>query len=330
MGVLGAGRMGRVHAENVARHIDDVAAVVWCDPTENELPRLAEHLGIPRTARDWREVVDADDLDAIVIATPTDTHHEIVMAAARRNLAIFCEKPLDLSLRTLDDIHHEVERRRVLLMVAFQRRFDPAFASLRDDIAAGRIGQPHVVRIVSRDSMLPPESFIPRSGGIFMDMTVHDFDMLRFLTGREIEEVYAAASTDPMFERYGDWDTAIVSVRLAGGVLAVIEDSRKATYGYDQRIEVFGSEGMLAVENPPFALLSGSPNGSMPFFAERYADAYRIEMQAFIDAVRSEGPTPVGALASIRAVEAALAAKYSVLDRRAVDITEIRRDAASG
>jgi myo-inositol 2-dehydrogenase/D-chiro-inositol 1-dehydrogenase len=136
--------------------------------------------------------------------------------------------------------------------------------------------------------------------------------------------------TDPMFARYGDWDTALVTVRLAGGVLAVIEDSRKASYGYDQRIEVFGSEGVLAVDNPPNALLSGSPDGSMPFFAERYADAYRIEMQAFVDAVRFGAATPVGALASIRAVEASLAAKRSALDRRAVSIAEIRTGSVGG
>jgi myo-inositol 2-dehydrogenase/D-chiro-inositol 1-dehydrogenase len=327
VGVLGAGRMGRVHAENLARHIQGAEAVAWADPTETDLAGLARRLGIRRAVPSWRDVVDADDVDAVVIATPTDTHHEIVMAAARRDLAIFCEKPLDLRLPTLHDIHAEVERRRLFLMVAFQRRFDPAFARLQRDIAAGRVGRPQVVRIVSRDSMLPPESFIPRSGGIFMDMTVHDFDMSRFLVGREIEEVYATASVlvDPVFAKYGDWDTAVVCVRLDGGVLAVIENSRKATYGYDQRIEVFGSDGMLTVENPTFALASGSPEGLLPFFAERYAEAYRIELQAFVDAVRSGGPTPVGTLASIRAVEASVAARRSVIERRGVRIEEVRR-----
>jgi len=325
-GILGAGRMGRVHAEHLARHIEGAHAVVWADPTEPDLAGLARGLGIERIADHWREVVDSDDLDAIVIATPTDTHYDIVMAASRRGLAIFCEKPLDLRLPRLREIQADVERRHVKLMVAFQRRFDPAFATLHRDLAAGRIGRPHTLRIVSRDSRLPPESFIPRSGGIFMDMTVHDFDMSRFLLNREIEEVYARASrlVDPMFERHGDWDTTVVSVRFAGGVLGVIENGRLASYGYDQRVEVFGSGGMLTVENPPHALTSGATGEAVPFFAERYAEAYRIEMQAFVDALLAGALPPVGVVESIRAVEASLAAARSVAEGRPVAIDEIR------
>jgi myo-inositol 2-dehydrogenase/D-chiro-inositol 1-dehydrogenase len=318
--------MGRVHAEHLARRIEGAQPVVWADPTEPDLAALSRGLGVERIADDWRQVVDADDLDAIVIATPTDTHYEIVMAAARRGLAIFCEKPLDLRLPTLLEIQAEVERRQVTLMVAFQRRFDPSFAALQRDIAAGRIGRPHTLHIVSRDSRLPPEAFIPRSGGIFMDMTVHDFDMSRFLLNREIEEVYARTSrlVDPMFERYGDWDTALTSVRFADGVLGVIENGRLATYGYDQRIEVFGAGGMLTVENPPVALVSGTSGGTVPFFAERYADAYRIELQAFVDTLCTGAPPPVGVVESIRAVEASLAAIRSVSEGRSVRIVEIR------
>ena len=328
-GVLGAGRMGRVHAEHLARRIDGAQLVVWADPTEPDLSRLAQDLGIERTARHWQEVVGADGadgIDALVIATPTDTHYEIVMAASRRGLAIFCEKPLDLRLSRLREIAAEVEHSRVSLMVAFQRRFDPAFAALQQDVAAGRIGRPHTLRIVSRDSHLPPEAFIPRSGGIFMDMTVHDFDMSRFLLNREIEEVYARASRliDSRFERHGDWDTALVSVRFTDGVVGVIENGRLASYGYDQRIEVFGSAGMLTVENPQMALASGTPGAPVPFFAERYAEAYRVELQAFIDAVRAGAPTPVGVTASIRAVEASLAAARSVAENRPVSIAEIQ------
>src|SRR5262245_28797258 len=232
-GVLGAGRMGRVHAENLARHIEGAEVAVWTDPTEPDLQRLARELGIERTADHWRQVIDADDVDAIVVATPTDTHYEMVMAALHRRLAVFCEKPLDLRVERLRKIQAEVERQRANLMVAFQRRFDPAFAALQRDVASGRIGTPYTIRTVSRDSRLPPEEFIPRSGGIFMDLTVHDFDMTRFLLGREIEEVHAQASRliDPMFERHGDWDTALVTLRFAGGALGVIETSRLAWYG---------------------------------------------------------------------------------------------------
>jgi myo-inositol 2-dehydrogenase/D-chiro-inositol 1-dehydrogenase len=222
-------------------------------------------------------------------------------------------------------IHAEVERQQANLMVAFQRRFDPAFAALQRDIAGGRIGTPHTIRTVSRDSRLPPEEFIPRSGGIFMDMTVHDIDMSRFLLGTEIEAVHAHAGRriDPMFERHGDWDTALVTLRLDNGALGVIENCRLASYGYDQRIEVFGSHGMLRVENPSSALRSGTED-FVPFFAERYADAYRLELQAFVNALRARAPMPVDALASIRAVEAALAAGVSVREGRTVRIEEIR------
>jgi myo-inositol 2-dehydrogenase/D-chiro-inositol 1-dehydrogenase len=327
-GVLGAGRMGRVHAENLARHIEGAEVVVWTDPTEPDLQRLARDLGIARTADHWRQVIDADDIHAVVIATPTDTHYEIVMAALERRLAVFCEKPLDLRIERLRVIHAGVERQRANLMVGFQRRFDPAFAALQRDIAAGRIGTPRTIRTVSRDSRLPPEEFIPRSGGIFMDMTVHDFDMSRFLLGREIEEVHAQVGRliDPMFERHGDWDTALVTLRFEGGVLGVVENCRLASYGYDQRIEVFGSNGMLRVENPPSALRPDSGD-FVPFFAERYADAYRIELRAFVDALRARAPMPVDVVASIRAVEASLAAARSVAEGRAVKIGEIREQA---
>jgi myo-inositol 2-dehydrogenase/D-chiro-inositol 1-dehydrogenase len=259
-----------------------------------------------------------------VVATPTDTHYEIVMAALQRRLAIFCEKPLDLRIDRLRVIQADVERQHANLMVAFQRRFDPQFAAMKRDIEGGRIGTPRTIRTVSRDSRLPPEDFIPRSGGIFMDMSVHDFDMSRFLLGREIEEVHAQVSRliDPMFERHGDWDSALVTLRFEGGALGVIENSRLASFGYDQRIEVFGSSGMLRVENPPSALRSGT--GEAPFFAERYADAYRLEVQAFVDALRGGAPMPVDVVASIRAVEAALAARQSVADGRSVKIEEIR------
>ena len=326
-GVLGAGRMGRVHAANLARHVEGARVVAWADPTEPEMARLTRDLDIERFAHDWREVVGADDIDGIVIATPTDTHYEIVMAALERRLAVFCEKPLDLRLSRLREIHAAANRQRVPLMVAFQRRFDPAFAALERDIAAGRIGTAYTLRLVSRDSRLPREAFIPQSGGIFMDMSVHDFDMARFLLHEEIEEVSAAAGVlvDPMFARYGDFDSALTTVRFASGALAVVENGRHATYGYDQRIEVFGSGGMLRVENPPSALVREG-GGEPPFFAERYADAYRIEMQAFVDALRAGAPPPVGVVESIRAVEASLAARRSVAERRAVRIAEIRQE----
>jgi myo-inositol 2-dehydrogenase/D-chiro-inositol 1-dehydrogenase len=214
------------------------------------------------------------------------------------------------------------------MMVGFQRRFDPDFVRLRQMVVDGEVGDVHIVRISSRDAVPPPRSFVPASGGIFLDMSVHDFDMVRFLTGREVVGVYARASVliDPMFGEEGDWDTAAVTLSLDGGALAVIDNSRRAVYGQDQRIEVFGSRGVAAASNHAVdRVTSANQAGAhgprlMAFFPERYADAYRLELQAFADAVRDGRPMPVTGVEGRRATAIAVAARQSARENRYVAV----------
>jgi myo-inositol 2-dehydrogenase/D-chiro-inositol 1-dehydrogenase len=328
VGVLGLGRIGRIHAANLARHVDGAAIVALADPDTTTLAMAGAELGITRLHPDYREVLAAADIDAVVACTPTATHYDVLTAAAAAGKQIFAEKPIDLDLGRIDAINAEVARRGVSMMVGFQRRYDPDFARLRDMVAGGAIGDIHVVRITSRDAVPPHESFIPTSGGIFLDMTVHDLDMVRFVTGREVTGVFARGSVlvDPMFARYGDWDTVVVTLALDGGALATIDNSRRAVYGQDQRLEVFGSGGMVAATNHAVdRIVSANEAGGhsarlMAFFPERYADAYRREMQAFVDAVLQGRPMPVTGADGRAATAIGVAARDSARENRFVSL----------
>lgn len=326
--VLGAGRIGRIHAANLARHVEGarLAAIVDLAPAAAEA--LAVQLHVPIVSADYREILARDDIDAVVVCTPTATHYDVIMAAAAAGKCIFTEKPVDLELARIDAINAAVAARGVPMMVGFQRRYDPDFARLRAMVAAGKVGDVHVVRITSRDAVAPPRSFISTSGGMFLDMTVHDLDMVRFVTGREVVGIYARASVlvDPMFAEEGDWDTAVLTLTLEGGALATIDNSRRAVYGQDQRVEVFGSAGMVAATNhAEDRVTSADATGAhgarlLAFFPERYADAYRLELQAFVDSVAAGQPMPVTGQDGRRATALALAAGESARQNRYVEI----------
>ncbi|MGA2268287.1 MAG: Gfo/Idh/MocA family oxidoreductase [Bryobacteraceae bacterium] len=209
-----------------------------------------KHFQVGKTFSDYRRVLELPEVDAVAICTPTNTHYQMILDAAAAGKHIFCEKPIDLSIEKIVRINAEVEKRGVELMVGFNRRYDPNFLKVHDTVKAGGIGEPHILRITSRDPAPPPETYIRASGGIFLDMTIHDFDMARYLMG-DVTEVYARADVlvDPVFQSAGDWDTVMVTLTFANGALGAIDNSRKAVYGYDQRVEVFGSEGMIAVKN---------------------------------------------------------------------------------
>lgn len=317
--VFGAGRIGRIHAANLARHVDGARLAAVVDVELAAAEDLAARLHAPIVSADYREILARDDIDAVVVCTPTATHYDVIMASAAAGKRIFTEKPVDLDLARIDAIDAAVRARGVPMMVGFQRRYDPDFARLRAMVVAGEVGDVHIVRITSRDAVPPPRSFIPTSGGIFLDMTVHDLDMVRFLTGREVVGVYARASVlvDPMFAEEGDWDTAVVTLTLEGGALATIDNSRRAVYGQDQRVEVFGSAGMAAAANHAVdRVTSANQAGAhgarlLAFFPERYADAYRLELQAFVDAVAGGHPMPVTGLDGRRATALAIAARES-------------------
>lgn len=326
--VFGAGRIGRIHAANLARHVDGVHLVAIADVDRSAAGELAARLGIADVTTDYTELLARDDIDAVAVCTPTATHYDVLLASIAADKAIFTEKPIDLELARIDAINTAAAARGVPMMVGFQRRYDPDFARVRAMVQAGAVGDVHVVRITSRDAVPPPRAFVPTSGGIFLDMTVHDLDMVRFVTGREVVGVYARASVlvDPMFAEEGDWDTAVVSLTLEGGALATIDNSRKAVYGQDQRVEVFGSAGVVAATNHAVDRVhSANEAGAhsarlMAFFPERYADAYRLEMQAFVDAVRAGRPMPVTGDDGRRATALAVATARSARENRYVSI----------
>ena len=331
VGVLGVGRIGKIHSENLVTRIADAEVAILADVFPDELNAVAARLGVSKTASNYREVINLPEIEAVVVCTPTNTHYQIILDAAAAGKHIFCEKPIDLSIDKIKTINECVEKCGVQLMVGFNRRFDPNFSKVRAMIESGKIGRTQVLRITSRDPAPPPENYLRASGGIFLDMTIHDFDMARFLTGADVKEVYAKADVlvDPVFKKVGDWDTAVVTLTFENGALGTIDNSRKAVYGYDQRVEVFGSEGMVAVKNKApddhVCLDQTGAHSSLPlhFFLERYADSYLTEMRVFVDAVRGGKPVPVTGKDGLMSVAIGLAASRSAKENRPVKLTEI-------
>ena len=330
-GVLGAGRIGKIHTENLTNRIPGAEVTALADPADAEREAVADRYGIARRFVDYRDLLDLPEVEAVAICSPTNLHYQMIVDAAARGKAIFCEKPIDLAIEKVRAANDEVARCGVPMMVGFNRRFDPNFLKVRETIAAGKVGAPQVLRITSRDPGPPPEAYIRASGGLFLDMTIHDFDMARYLMGSEVAEVYARASVmvDPVFARAGDWDTAVITLTFENGAYATIDNSRKAVYGYDQRVEMFGSGGMVTVaNNTPDAQILCDRAGihtALPlhFFLERYAESYVREMQAFVDAAANGTPVPVGGEDGFKAASIALAVAQSVRENRPVKLVEI-------
>lgn len=314
LGLLGAGRIGKVHAGAIAATAD-AHLVAVADAFPDAAKALAASTGAE--VRDVDAIMGAKDIDAVLITTPTDLHATMIEQAARAGKAIFCEKPIDLDVARVEACLSVVAKEKAALMVGFNRRFDPNFIEVRRRIDAGAIGAVEVVAITSRDPGPPPIEYIGRSGGMFRDMTIHDFDMARFLLGEEPATVFASASNlvDPKIGAAGDVDTAAVILTTASGKICQINNSRRATYGYDQRIEVHGSKGMVSAENlrettVELANADGYRRDPlMNFFMTRYTQAYRNEIEAFIVALKSGAPmAPSGAdgLAALKIADAAL------------------------
>jgi len=298
IGLLGCGRIGKVHALSLAR-IASARLTAVADAVPAAAEALAASSGAEMRSAD--EVIAATDIDAVIIATPTTLHYDQIHALAAAGKAIFCEKPIDLSAARAAECRAAVQAAGVGFFTAFNRRFDPNFAHLQAQLAAGVIGAPEIVVITSRDPSPPPISYIGQSGGLFRDMMIHDLDMARFLLGEEPVEIFAtgACLVDPAIGQAGDIDTAVVTLKTASGKMCMINNSRRATYGYDQRVEVHGANGMLKAANKlehlvEFASADGfttAPNKH--FFLERYADAYVAEMESFIEALATgAAPNP--------------------------------------
>jgi myo-inositol 2-dehydrogenase/D-chiro-inositol 1-dehydrogenase len=298
VGVIGVGRIGRMHADLLARRIPGATVTRVHDALPESARDVAETLGVSAAA-DVEELLSASDVDAVAICTSTGTHADLIVAAAEAGKAIFCEKPVSLDLATVDRALAAVDAAGVPFQIGFNRRFDPAHAAVAAAVASGEVGEPQLARITSRDPAPPPIDYIRTSGGIFLDMTIHDFDMARFVVGSEVVEVYARGGVrvDPEIGEAGDVDTAVVVLEHENGCLTTIDNSRQAVYGYDQRVEVFGSAGMASSENPPAHTAAvwsatGSRAAALPyFFLERYVPSYLREWEAFVAAV-SSGTTP--------------------------------------
>jgi myo-inositol 2-dehydrogenase / D-chiro-inositol 1-dehydrogenase len=299
-GLIGAGRIGRIHAGNAVAH-PKAKLIAVADAHAPAAQSLAAATGARVSSPD--EIMMAKDIDAVMICAPTDTHAGLIEQAARAGKAVFCEKPVDLDSKRIRACLKVVDKAGAPLMIGFNRRFDPHFAALKKRLARGEIGDVELVTILSRDPGPPPIDYVKRSGGLFRDMMIHDFDMARFLLGEEPVEVHAVGSSlvDKAIGAAGDVDTAAVLLKTASGKIAQISNSRRATYGYDQRIEVHGSKGLLRAGNvreTTVELATGkgfSQDPVLPFFLERYAAAYRAELDAFITAVRKGNlPSPSG------------------------------------
>lgn len=331
IGVIGAGRIGAFHVETLTKRIDGVTVKALCDVSLPAAEACARKYDVPLASSRIEDIMDDPEIDAVVICSSTDTHAAYIQAAARAGKHIFCEKPIDLDLEKIDRTLEVVKECGVKLQVGFNRRFDPHFARVRRGIEAGEIGDLHFLRVASRDPGPPPAEYVARSGGLFRDMTIHDFDMVRFISGSEVEEVYAAGAVlvDPAIGEAGDIDTAVINLKLANGALGVIDNSRKAVYGYDQRIEAFGSGGMLEAKNVDTntVVLSNEKaiqNDLIPlFFVERYTDAYINEFKAFVEAVAEDKPVPVTGHDGRMPVIIALAAMKSLKENRPVRLSEI-------
>ncbi|MBI5302149.1 MAG: inositol 2-dehydrogenase [Chloroflexi bacterium] len=330
LGVLGAGRIGRVHAENLAYRIPGVKLLAVADVIPDAAKKLAADLDIPSAFDNPRPILDDKEIDAVVICTSTDTHAQLIEDAARAGKHIFCEKPIALDLAKIDRALVAVQRAGIKMQLGFNRRFDPSFKRVRDLVAAGGIGTPHILRITSRDPAPPPIAYVKVSGGIFLDMTIHDFDMARFLLG-EVESVYAAGGVlvDPAIGEAGDLDTAVITLQFANGAIGVIDNSRKAVYGYDQRIEVFGSAGVAMANNQtPDTVVTSDLVGvhsakPLHFFVERYADAYVAEMSEFIACLRENKTPAVTGVDGRVPVVMGYAAQKSYREKRPVKLSEI-------
>jgi myo-inositol 2-dehydrogenase / D-chiro-inositol 1-dehydrogenase len=327
-GVLGAGRIGKVHAKAI--HADGQAVLVAvADAMPLAAQNIADAYGCE--VRSIEAILSAKDIDAVVICTPTDTHADLIEAFAKAGKAIFCEKPIDLSLARVKACLKVVRETKAVLMVGFNRRFDPHFAAVRGEIDKGTLGVVEMVTITSRDPGAPPLDYIARSGGIFRDMTIHDFDMARFLLGEEVTEVSAMAAVlvDKAIGKAGDSDSVQVMLKTGSGKMAVISNSRRATYGYDQRIEVHGSKGAATAENqrPVMIEVATAAGYTRPplhdFFMTRYTEAYAAEIAGFIAAVQGKAvasPSGEDGLAALALAEAAL---LSVAEGRTVKMTEV-------
>jgi myo-inositol 2-dehydrogenase / D-chiro-inositol 1-dehydrogenase len=310
LGLIGAGKIARVHAANAAS-LEGVRLAAVADVVPEAARALADETGAE--ALDAESLLARDDVEAVLVTTPPDTHVEVIVAAAEAGKHVFCEKPLAHDVAEARRALEACEGADVLLQIGYNRRFDPSFRAVGERVHAGEIGTPWLVRISSRDPEPPPAAYLPLSGGLFLDTTSHDFDLARYVLGSEITHVavLAASLVDPNAAELGDVDTAVLSLRFANGAFGAIDNCRRTTYGYDQRLEVHGSGGLARADNKP-----------AHFYMDRYGEAFALELASFVRALDGE-PVEVTGRDGLAAVAVAQAAKRALDERRVVELAEI-------
>ena len=332
VGIIGAGRIGKVHGESIMRYVKNATVKAIADPFMSaETEAWARSLGIEEVYTDYHKILEDKDIQAVLICSSTDTHSSISLEAIAAGKHIFCEKPIDHDVNKILEVKKALETAGVKYQVGFNRRFDHNFKHARAAVADGKIGALDILKICSRDPGAPPVEYVKVSGGIFLDMTIHDFDMVRFMSGEEVDEVFAygAVRVDPAIGEAGDIDTAVISMKLQSGAIAVIDNSREASYGYDQRVEAFGRKGQVAVSNDTesTAVISDADgvHAEKPlfFFLQRYMQAYVDEVSEFIDCIVHDKDVTVGIDCGLQPVLIGLAAKKSLAENRPVKISEI-------
>lgn len=331
IGIIGAGRIGKVHMRSITYSVPTAKVLGITDVYKEGLQELADKYGIEKVYDSYQDMLADKDIDAVLVCSSTDTHADISIEAAKAGKHIFCEKPVDLTPEKVKAVMEAVDQAGVKLQVGFNRRFDHNFAHIHKLINENKVGNLELIKITSRDPEPPPAEYAAVSGGMFLDMTIHDFDMARFLAGSDVTEVFvnAACLVDPAIGEAGDVDTAIINLKFANGALGVIDNSRRAAYGYDQRVEVFGSKGAAFASNdtPTNVTVMNSEgittDKPLYFFLERYMQSFRDEMICFVDSVLNDKPTLTTGNDGLNSILVALAAKKSVQEGRPVKIAEI-------
>ena len=333
LGIIGAGRIGKVHAQSIMNHITSARLKTVADPFMNEETEASlRALGVSDCTKDYKKILSDPEIDAVLICSSTNTHADISLEAIAAGKHVFCEKPVSQDIAKIRQVMEKLKGTKLKYQVGFNRRFDHNFEAVRAAVANGDVGDVHIVRITSRDPAPPPPEYAAVSGGMFLDMTIHDFDMVRYLTASDVVEVFAngAVLVDPLIGKAGDIDTAIISLKMANGALAVIDNSRKAAYGYDQRAEVFGSKGQASVSNDTnSSLILSSETGihaekPLYFFLERYMASFTKEVRMFVQAIEQDCPVPVDINDGLQPVLIAAAALRSLKEHRPVLLSEIK------
>ncbi|KLO24608.1 MULTISPECIES: inositol 2-dehydrogenase [unclassified Marinitoga] len=330
VGVIGAGRIGKIHAMNIAK-LNNVELISIADINVDAAKDLVMKVGAKKYFSDFSEVINDSEIDAIVICSPTNTHAKLIIESAKAGKDIFCEKPIDFDIEVIKEALNVVKECGVKLQLGFNRRFDHNFKKIKDLIQNDKLGKPHIIKITSRDPKAPPAEYVKTSGGIFMDMTIHDFDMARYLAGSEVEEVFAVGNVliNLEIEGLGDFDTAVITLKFKNDAVCIIDNSRETSYGYDQRVEYFGLKGCAIAQNDkPTNTILLNENGVIEdkplyFFLERYMQSFEDELKEFVDSILNNKNVPVSGEDGLKATLIAKAALISAKENRVVKISEI-------